>query len=74
MTTPSNEQSLEGLAPNPGSPEATAQGCLCPVIDNHHGKGVPNGDGPPLFWHSVRCPLHGDLRFIDKPTALKDAS
>lgn len=47
--------------PNPGSPEAVAQGCTCPVIDNHHGKGVPIGkDGAPLFWHSAKCPLHGE--------------
>lgn len=47
--------------PNPGSPEAIAAGCLCPVIDNHHGKGIPVGkDRSPLFWHSANCPLHGD--------------
>lgn len=45
---------------NPGSPEAVAAGCLCPIIDNHHGKGVPIGkDGSPLFWRSERCPIHG---------------
>lgn len=46
--------------PNPGSPEAVAQGCTCPVIDNHYGKGVPVGkDGAPLFWCSEKCPMHG---------------
>ena len=46
--------------PNPGSPEAVAAGCTCPVIDNHHGKGVPAGkNGAPMFWHSERCPMHG---------------
>lgn len=46
--------------PNPGSAEAVQQGCTCPVIDNHYGKGVPVGKGgAPLFWHSENCPLHG---------------
>jgi hypothetical protein len=46
--------------PNPGSDEAIAQGCKCPVIDNHHGKGVPMGkNGAPLFWVSEKCPMHG---------------
>lgn len=50
--------------PNPGSPEAIAKGCTYPVIDNHYGKGVPYGkDGTPLFWHSAKCPLHGDPAF-----------
>ena len=45
--------------PNPGSPAATQQGCLCAVIDNHHGEGFPWRDGPNKFWISADCPLHG---------------
>ena len=31
--------------PNPGSKEAREQGCLCPIIDNEHGKGyLGNGE------------------------------
>lgn len=41
--------------PNPGSKEARALGCTCPVIDNHHGHGA---DG--YFWVSENCPLHGE--------------
>ena len=41
--------------PNPGSDEAIAQGCVCPVLDNAHGKGT--GDG--LFWVNEDCPVHG---------------
>jgi len=49
--------------PNPGSPEAVKLGCTCPVIDNHHGKGVPYGaNGEVGFWHSGDCPLHGTRR------------
>lgn len=42
---------------NPGSPEAVAQGCKCPVLDNCHGKGylVP---GSGMFVMSSACPLH----------------
>lgn len=42
--------------PNPGSDEAIAQGCTCPVLDNGHGNeelGKERG-----FWISGDCPLH----------------
>lgn len=45
--------------PAPGSPEAIAQGCTCPVLDNGHGKGYL-GDGERFGWvMSLDCPLHG---------------
>lgn len=43
--------------PNPGSNEAIAQGCICPVTDNHYGAGVPSADGP-QFWYVENCPVH----------------
>ena len=43
--------------PNPGSEEAQALGCTCPVIDNNYGKGVQTKDGP-MFWYSEDCLLH----------------
>jgi hypothetical protein len=46
--------------PNPGSYEAKGQGCRCPVVDNHHGKGIPwPGCDKPQFWINADCPLHG---------------
>jgi len=42
----------------PGSPDAVAGGCLCPVIDNHYGAGRPEKDGP-NYIVDVECPLHG---------------
>ena len=51
--------------PNPGSDDAIAQGCTCPVIDNHHGEGMPKPlypDGTRYFWMSADCPLHGETR------------
>lgn len=46
--------------PNPGSKEAQALGCKCPVIDNHFGKGIEMGsvDGSPSFWINGDCPIH----------------
>lgn len=45
--------------PAPGSPEAVAQGCTCPVMDNGHGRGL-FGDGERFGWvMSWDCPLHG---------------
>lgn len=43
--------------PNPGSDEAIEQGCLCPVLDNGHGKGWYGK--PDVFVMSEDCPLHG---------------
>lgn len=44
--------------PNPGSDEARAQGCRCPVLDNCHGKAAPY---PPDGWFiNENCPLHGN--------------
>ena len=52
--------------PNPGSREAVCTGCICPVLDNHHGRGIPwprddglDPDEHPSFWVSADCPLHG---------------
>lgn len=42
--------------PNPGSDAAKAQGCLCAVMDNCHGRFAPF---PPDGWYiTVGCPLH----------------
>lgn len=49
--------------PNPGSPEAMRAGCVCPRIDNHHGRGYLGGvmdkDGCTVFVRRGDCPLHG---------------
>lgn len=44
------------MIPAPGSPEAVAKGCTCPIADNHHGRG-PQGKGGP-YWINENCPLH----------------
>ena len=48
--------------PNPGSKEAIALGCLCPVLDNNHGKGAAMGG----YWMTANCPLHGIDTVPDK--------
>jgi len=49
----------ENTKPSPGSDEAIAQGCKCPVLDNGHGKGSGRAiDGRPAFWISGECPIH----------------
>ena len=45
-------------AHKPGSPQAVTDGCLCAVIDNHHGNGFTMA-GEQVWWISVTCPLHG---------------
>lgn len=43
-------------SPNPGSPEAREQGCICPVIDNNRGRYAP---WPPDNWViAAGCPVH----------------
>lgn len=42
--------------PNPGSREAIAQGCTCPVLDNAHGGGYRGN--PTIFVFSGGCPVH----------------
>lgn len=50
---------IETPNPRPGSDEALAQGCKCPVLDNGHGRGR-GGDGNRYGWViSENCPLHG---------------
>ena len=42
--------------PNPGSREAIDLGCVCPVLDNNHGRQSPWGDGN--WWVVLGCPVH----------------
>ena len=48
---------------SPGSDEAIAAGCTCPVIDNGHGRGCMGGvkdeQGRTVFVIRLDCPLHG---------------
>ena len=45
--------------PTPGSPEAIARGCTCPVLDNGHGRGYMGQPG--IFVCTDGCPVHGSL-------------
>lgn len=51
--------------PNPGSSEAVAKGCKCPVIDNAHGRGYMGN--PEVFVLQGNCPLHGEGTDYAKP-------
>ncbi len=42
---------------NPGTKEALENNCTCPVLDNHHGKGIPTKDGR-VFIYNENCPYH----------------
>lgn len=45
----------------PGHPQAAADGCICPAMDNGHGAGCGYVDaqGRPLYVFDLTCPLHG---------------
>lgn len=47
----------------PGSDEAIAAGCTCPVLDNAHGKGYMGGvkdeNGETVYIISWVCQIHG---------------
>lgn len=54
MSNPSGDGTA--LPPNPGSEAAIARGCICPVMDNAHGKGWLGREG--LWVYTVGCPVH----------------
>lgn len=56
VDTSSGRQVTANAVPNPGSPEAIAKGCKCPVIDNGHGRGWLGQ--PNVFVYSGACPFH----------------
>lgn len=41
---------------NPGSDAAIAAGCICPVLDNCHGRGAYNY--PKSFYITAGCDVH----------------
>lgn len=52
--------------PNPGSDEAIKKGCLCPILDNNHGKSSPFPDSGQLggmdgWWIHEKCKLHNNI-------------
>lgn len=59
---------MDQETPNPGSDEARALGCRCPVIDNNHGRFPPWPDadapGGGHYWIKEGCPVHA---FPDPP-------
>lgn len=50
---------------NPGSDEAIAQGCTCPVMDNGRGRGAYQVDGVWQFWVDWACPVHMGVEPLD---------
>ena len=50
---------MQKLTPNPGSPEAKLEGCRCPRIDNHNGRGYHGQAG--VFVIDERCPIHAEV-------------
>lgn len=63
--------------PNPGSDEALAAGCTCPVIDNGRGLGIYGGEvrhpesDLPMFVFNSDCPLHGEGDWRDEEPVLR---
>ena len=53
---------------NPGSDEAIKRGCVCPILDNEHGRGCGwvNADGTQAFWITQGCPLHSLTEIKDE--------
>lgn len=46
------------MIPNPGSPEAIAQGCVCPVLDNEFGSAEATGG---MFVIVLDCLVHKEF-------------
>lgn len=45
---------------NPGSNLAKLDGCICPILDNNHGKGFVM-DHERVFWITLGCPMHSPI-------------
>jgi hypothetical protein len=52
----------------PGSDEAIAQGCTCPVLDNGRGRGAYQVDNQWAYWIAFGCPLHHDTKPTEEDT------
>jgi hypothetical protein len=50
--------------PPPGSQEAQDLGCLCPVIDNGHGRGYMGMEG--VYVYREDCPVHNTKTLLDE--------
>lgn len=50
----------------PSHPQSVIDGCICPPLDNAHGKGCGylSDDGDPVFIVNADCPLHGTAEFF----------
>jgi hypothetical protein len=60
----------EKQLPNPGSKQAVALGCTCPISDNNHGEGFPGflSDvfGGACFVMNGDCPVHSEKKKCKK--------
>jgi len=57
---------MSDRTPNPGSRDALDAGCICPVMDNAHGRGARlDEDGQPMFVMVVGCPVHSPQEALD---------
>jgi hypothetical protein len=54
--------------PNPGSDEAIAAGCHCPVMDNRRGRGYMGQ--PNMFVYTARCPVHDPANAFTTTTTI----
>lgn len=59
MTKEKTKKPQPKIIPKPGSKEAIRDGCTCPVVDNHCGKGWDGGGE--LFVYNLECPLHKEI-------------
>lgn len=59
-----NEEPTVRTIPNPGSPDAGQQGCICAVMDNNHGVYAPHVTelGKDCWWVTAGCPVHWPAR------------
>lgn len=56
----------------PGSDEAVAHGCCCPVMDNGKGKGYMGQEG--VFVISSECHVHSPLTVMGLPMPLQSGT
>jgi hypothetical protein len=60
----------------PGSPEAVAAGCTCPILDNNRGLGhtyhrEPQDTDLIRFWVAGKCPMHAPKPTLYSSTTIE---
>lgn len=67
-----DENTRPWARPTPGSEEARAKGCRCPVLDNEHGRGYLGLGVKGIYVVVQGCPLHDPNRLVGEAPVVEE--